>query len=168
MNIKLTEFEQEVIENITKERLVQNIREGRKDLKMSSKNGYDIALDGYGAEFACCKHLLCMFDFTTQITNPGYDFKYLNHTIDCKNIDKSFEGIMTYEGKNNYYCDYYILTNGTLKEGYDLIGYCSHAEFINEDNLSDKYGKGMTYFLDKKKLHKDIKNIGDKIAEMLE
>ena len=100
MFINLTQFEQKLVEQLTKNRTEENKKQGRIDMKMTSKDGIQIQLDGYGAELATCKHLGVWFDLTTQITNPDYDLIYNGKKIDIKNIDKKFSGIMTYKNKD--------------------------------------------------------------------
>ncbi|MHA2279902.1 MAG: hypothetical protein ACXAC5_03370 [Promethearchaeota archaeon] len=100
MKVTLTEDEQKVVKYIAKRRYTKDRANGVIDQKVGNQSNEQTDIDGFGAEFAFCKLVNIMPDFTTEPRNGGIDCTLASgKTVDVKQTSHPRGNLIAYKKK---------------------------------------------------------------------
>lgn len=138
--ITLTEEDQKLVRDIAKKRTDHAKKKGFYN-NWGSVDGYDIDLEGFGAEVAFCRLFKCEPDVTIGLKKDDYDtITKKGSKVDVKWTQNINNGLLVKVTKEKKKTDVYVLTTGNFPS-YEVIGYAYQADVFQESNIEDsKFG----------------------------
>ena len=152
INIVLECGEIETARMLAQARQRFNREAGVFNRQRSPESASAIDVNGMGAELAYCKAFNLWPDLTVSIRSGGADaLTHDGKSIDVKSTPNVNGRLLVTPDKINHGIDLYVLVVGFIPF-YKVIGYATHKEVFNPDNLLN-LGHGSAYGLPQEKLH---------------
>lgn len=140
ISITLTEEDQILVRDIAKKRTDHAKAKGFYN-NWGEVNGYDIDLEGFGAEVAFCRKFDCEPDTSIGLKDDDYDtITKKGSKVDVKWTQNINNGLLVKCTKVKKKVDVYVLTTGNFPH-YDIVGFAYQKDVFQEKNIKDsKFG----------------------------
>ena len=164
MSIKvlLNENEQRVVKHISRKRYESARKNGFNDLQKSDQNKLAMDEDGYGGEFALCKHFNIYPSFVTGMTDKDDCVMPCGAKVDVKTTRNTNGNLIAMKTKHVNDVDLYVLVTKISDAEFIIEGFAFSSQLISEEGYQNHQKhpnlKGEGYFLFKQDLHKWIDN----------
>lgn len=151
LTITLTEEDQKLVKDIAKKRTDHAKKKGFYS-NWGDVSGYDIDLEGFGAEVAFCRKFNCEPDTAIGLKKDDYDMiTKKGSKVDVKWTQNINNGLLVKVTKAKKKVDVYVLITGNFPT-YEIIGFAYQADVFQEKNIQDSSFGHKNHHLEVKEL----------------